>query len=205
MVVDGNHHLFEEAARIFGQPVIDSLSGCAPHRFPHHLVAEKRVARQRDAVTREGGSLKDVVLSGDEGVEEGVAGEVHFIIRKEVVAILVADKNHIAGGVAELQHQRVVAFGAVAQALPFHARQGSAGGLVVKAQIEGVADTHVTVQGEVVVEADGQRGKHVSAERFVGGGGIHAAIFVECIEGGDAHGRRQNSEGAVDVGVAVLP
>ena len=81
----------------------------------------------------------------------------------------------------------------------------TAGGLVVKTQIEGVADTHITVEGEVVVEADGQRGEMIGTEGIVGGVGIYAAVFIQCVEGCDAHSRRHNSKRAVDVGITVLP
>lgn len=156
-------------------------------------------------VTREGGVIKDIKVTGQEGVKESVANDIALIFTEIVVAVLVTYEYGVAGGISKLEYQRVAAFGAVAEAFPLHAGEGAASGLVVETEVQGVTHTHLTVEGEVVVEAYRERRELVGFESCSVSMGIDIAVLVEGIERGHPESGRLDGKRAVDEGVTVLP
>ena len=194
-VADGDHHLLEVQALVFGHESLKLLPGHTPDVVPSGVGhgGEHRVAGHRDAAKHFLG-----YRVGDDGVHpvlathrrpNGVAREerVDLQFGKDVIdaiGLIVNEEELLPfGGEAELQHERVLLFGSVAVAL----------GLVVEAQIHRVGRGEGTrLRLHDGVEADARRGQVFAHKGVADGVAVHAAIGVEHVEGGAvAVGRTQ--------------
>ena len=206
-VGDGDEHLLEILERVLGQPAVEGAAVRGPHLVPHIFGSEDGIVGHQDGLSREGVAFEDVDEAGDEGVVNGVAGNVVFVGSNGVFPIGVSHKDGVAGGVSELEDELVVKLRGIAHALPLHGRglATAAAGLVVEAEIERVADIHRPMVREVAVQAYGLGGQRVGGEGLATGLGIYPAMVVDGVHRDDPDARGVDGEGVVHKSQTVLP